>query len=142
MSKTFSTGYMDAALFRLSDTLNEAVDDLAPHLHRFDTLVGTGFSGGVIIPALAMRLNKMYALVRKDSDDTHHAGPIMGEVGASWIFVDDFIGTGTTERRVVEQMEAVRDGTMAYWTTPHPTEWVGTYLYALSARDYRWSERP
>lgn len=140
MSKCFRTGYMDNAVLRLPLTLDEAESDLDLHVNKFDTLVGTGFSGGLIIPALALRLGKTFVLVRKESDDSHHGGGrLLGELGKTWIFVDDFVGSGHTRDYVVGKItRACRD---EYgWDLPHEAEWVGEYLYANNPGD-RWISR-
>lgn len=119
----FETGYMDAALYDLRAVIDQAKDDLADV--DFDTLVGTGFSGGVVIPALALALGKNFVLIRKESDDSHHGpGLMIGALGERWIFVDDFIASGATKRRVAEKVNAGCD----LWD--HSTTYVGDYLYS------------
>lgn len=120
----FRTGYMDKALYDLENVIEQARIDLADV--DFDTLVGTGFSGGVVIPTLAMALGKNFVLIRKESDDSHHGpGRMIGALGERWIFVDDFVSSGRTKERVIEKVEAgciVED---------HSSTYVGDYLYAL-----------
>mgnify|MGYP003296079843 CR=1 FL=1 len=121
----FNTGYMDNAVFDLQSVIREAVDILRPVASEFDTLVGTGFSGGIIIPALALRLRKKFVLIRKENDDSHHgSGRLLGELGTRWIFVDDFVSSGATRRRVIEKVEA------AALLHDHKTALVGNYYYA------------
>lgn len=99
----FRTGYFDRALQHLDLVLNTAEQRLANV--KFDTIVGTGFSGGVVIPALALRLGVNFALVRKESDDSHHgAGLLVGVIGKRWIFVDDFTSSGATRTRVISKV--------------------------------------
>lgn len=120
----FNTGYMDNAVFDLQGVVREAVTNLKPHAGEFDTLVGTGFSGGVIIPTLALRLRKKFVLIRKETDDSHHgSGRLLGELGSRWIFVDDFVSSGATRRRVIEKIEA------AALLHDHKTRLVGNYYY-------------
>lgn len=117
----FRTGYMDDALFNLQGVIEEARAALVNV--DFDTLVGTGFSGGVVVPALAMAMGKKFLLVRKDNDDSHHSGRLLGELGSRWIFVDDLISSGRTRERTLEKIsDYARDGDLT-------TECVGTYLY-------------
>lgn len=125
MTAKFNTGYMDNAVFDLQGVVREAVAILTPVHKEFDTLVGTGFSGGIIIPALALRLRKRFVLIRKESDDSHHgSGRLLGELGKRWIFVDDFVSSGATRNRVIEKVEA------AALLHDHETELVGNYYYA------------
>lgn len=129
---TFTTSYMDTAIFDLGSVLDTAAERLADV--DFDTLVGTGFSGGLVIPALALRLGKKFVLIRKEDDDSHHGGGrLLGELGARWIFVDDFISSGHTRRRVAEKIgaalaEAKSWGTRADRET-YETTFVGQYMY-------------
>lgn len=121
----FNTGYMDNAVFDLQGVVREAVAILKPVASEFDTLVGTGFSGGIIIPTLALRLRKKFVMIRKENDDSHHgSGRLLGELGSRWIFVDDFVSSGATRRRVVEKVEA------AALLHDHQTTLVGNYYYA------------
>lgn len=94
----FRTGYLDAAINDLPGIVERAMDELKGV--DFDTLVGTGFSGALVVPALAMWMDKDFLLVRKDHDDSHHSGRLVGNLGERWIFVDDFISSGTTLERV------------------------------------------
>jgi len=123
MSAKFRTGYMDKALYDLPGVIDEAREELAGV--EFDTIVGTGFSGGVVVPALAMALGVNFVLIRKEDDDSHHGpGRLIGELGDKWVFVDDFVSSGRTKRRVVEKIEA------AAIVEDQSTEYVGDYLYA------------
>lgn len=121
---SFITGYMDNAVFDLVDTVDKAVAQLTPHADEFDTIVGTGFSGGMVIPMIATMLNKHFVLIRKETDDSHHgSGRLLGELGERWIFVDDFVQSGRTKNRVIEKVaEAAR-------SELHVTTYVGNYYY-------------
>ena len=118
----FCTYYMDEAVFQLPEVLEKAQKELADV--DFDTLVGTGFSGGIIIPALALAMGKKFVLIRKETDDSHHGkGELLGDLGRRWIFVDDFIGSGRTRDRVISKIqEAAEKRNML-------TEMVGQYMY-------------
>ena len=123
MSAQFRTGYFDGALTGgLGDIIERAKADLADV--EFDTLVGTGFSGGVVIPSLALALGKHFVLIRKETDDSHHGqGRLLGTLGDRWIFVDDFISSGATRRRVAEKIG------LACALEEVSTTWVGQYMY-------------
>lgn len=103
MTAKFNTYYMDEALFDLPEVIETAQKRLARV--DFDTIVGTGFSGGVVIPALALAMGKKFVLIRKETDDSHHGrGKLLGQLGERWIFVDDFVSSGRTRRRVIEKV--------------------------------------
>lgn len=108
MTTKFRTWYMDSAVFDLAGVIETAEDRLKDV--DFDTLVGTGFSGSIVIPSLALRLGKKFVLIRKETDDSHHGkGRLVGELGKRWIFVDDFISSGRTRDRVIEKIKEVKD---------------------------------
>ena len=66
----------------------------------FDTLVGTGLSGSLVVPHLARELGVNWLLIRKPNDGTHGDRRGEGRLGRRWIFVDDFIASGATYERV------------------------------------------
>lgn len=122
MDTTFSTAYMDSAVFGLANVIETAKERLADV--DFDTLVGTGFSGGLVIPSLALAMGKKFVLIRKESDDSHHGGGrLLGQLGQKWIFVDDFVSSGYTRNRVVSKINealSIQGGS---------SEFVGQYMY-------------
>jgi orotate phosphoribosyltransferase len=65
----------------------------------YDTMIGTGLSGALVVPYLARKLGKSWAIARKDTDNSHASWPIEGAVGERWIFVDDFISSGASQHR-------------------------------------------
>lgn len=122
MNAIFETFYMDDAVFNLADVIEDAEEDLADV--DFDTLVGTGFSGSIVIPSLALAMGKKFVLIRKENDGSHHGGgrPV-GSLGKRWIFVDDFIYSGATMARVIDKVDqAARQRGVE-------TEMIGSYLY-------------
>lgn len=125
--RDFVTGYMDKALFNLPEVIEQARADFASEQAadlRFDTIVGTGFSGSVVVPMLARALEVDFLLVRKPNDGSHHNGRLLGRLGQRWLFVDDFISSGATHERVrAEVAEASLDRNLV-------TREVGTYSYA------------
>ena len=119
----FRTFYMDDALFNLAEVIEAAQEALADV--EFDTIVGTGFSGGIVVPALALAMGKKFVLIRKEHDDSHHGGGrLLGELGARWIFVDDLVSSGHTRDRVIRKVEDAAEEASAI------TEMVGQYMYA------------
>jgi orotate phosphoribosyltransferase len=119
----FNTWYFDDAVYDLKKVIEEAREALADV--DFDTLVGTGFSGAVIIPSLALAMDKKFLLIRKETDDSHHGkGRLVGELGERWIFVDDFVSSGKTRKRVIEKIDEAAGEYGIY-----PPDPVGQYLY-------------
>ena len=118
----FNTYYMDRAVFNLPEVIETAQEKLADV--DFDTMVGTGFSGGIVIPSLALAMGKKFVLIRKETDDSHHGkGRLLGDLGERWIFVDDFVSSGKTRERVIDKVkEAAED-------TYQATKMVGQYMY-------------
>lgn len=90
---------------------------------EYDTMVGTGLSGAVIAPMLAREFGKRCMIVRKENDESHSSLPVEGVLGKRWLFVDDFVSSGTTCARVIK---AIRKLTNAY---KFESEYVGAYLY-------------
>lgn len=88
-------------------------------LPKFDTLIGVGVSGAVIVPTLARLLGVHFAIVRKENDGSHGWNKVEGMVGSTWLFVDDLVSSGATVRRVQRLM---RDN------FPNSVP-VGAYLY-------------
>lgn len=71
----------------------------------FDTIVGTGLSGTVYVSRVAPILRTKFAIVRKSDDQsTHSCSRVEGNVGQEYIIADDFMCTGRTVRRTIEQM--------------------------------------
>ena len=127
--RTFSTGYMDRGVFNLPEVIETAKLRLADV--DFDTLIGTGFSGSVVIPSLAMAMGKTYVLVRKPGVSSHSHRDLLGELGERFVFVDDFVSSGATRRRVFDTLKAEVDLADQYRSPvpPLPT-CVGEYMYA------------
>lgn len=91
---------------------------------EFDTIVGTGLSGTLVIPRLAKILKVDWAIVRKTEERSHRERCIEGtELGKRWLFVDDWVSTGATLRRV---HQAVSDLCQSY---EFDSEFAGTYSY-------------
>lgn len=87
---------------------------------EFDSIVGTGLSGALVVPTLARELGKHWAIVRKSNDGSHSMNRIEGTIGTRWLFVDDLIASGNTEQRVKSAVLGATFGDAKY---------IGTYLY-------------
>jgi orotate phosphoribosyltransferase-like protein len=99
------------------------VDAIAAKLGHvdFDGIVVTGLSGAIIADRLAERLGKVFAVVRKPNDGSHSSSSIEGDLGRRWVFVDDFISSGSTFMRVCRTIKAQTDksrcvGVISYQT--------------------------
>src|SRR4051812_16554608 len=90
-------GYLGEAFSDPSVLIEEAKRTIKG---KYDTLVGTGLSGSLVIPLLARGLDCDWLIVRKENDGSHSTKPAEGRLGRRWLFVDDFIASGATLRRV------------------------------------------
>lgn len=95
---------------------------------QFDTLIGRGLSGAIVIPRLADALGVAWMLVRKPGESAHSMRIAEGSLGRRWLFVDDFIDTGTTYREVHEAIKNLCE--RRKWSTQH----VGTWVYDDDSR--------
>ena len=116
--------YMDPAFGDLNDIAHnmlKAFDtypaDIYGPMPYFDTIVGTGLSGSLVVPHLGRAFGLHWAIVRKN-DGSHSSSQIEGNIGQRWIFVDDFIYSGKTLNRVQSVVTV-------YCTA----RYVGTYEY-------------
>jgi hypothetical protein len=115
-------GYFDEAHNSVDGLIAEAREILADV--DYDTMVGRGLSGAVIVPILARELGKRWMIVRKPKDGSHSFRNVEGTLGHRWLFVDDFIAGGGTRRATMEGIAEAAVGNN--WTT----EYVGDYQYA------------
>jgi len=96
----YRTSYMDRAL---SDPMGIVADMRASMKGiKYDTIVATGSSGGLIAPIAARALRKNFLIVRKreEYESSHSGMRWLGKLGKRWIFLDDFCSSGATFRRV------------------------------------------
>jgi orotate phosphoribosyltransferase len=100
-------------------TMVERFQGIVPKDVEFNTLVGTGLSGGLIVPVLARMLNVDFAIVRKEGVSNHGHYDVEGVIGDKWLFVDDLICTGASLRKVHRKMEDCSKN----------TQFMGVYLY-------------
>lgn len=118
MTTVFS--YWPSYSARAFSELDEVIENARAKLADvdYDTLVGTGLSGTVVVPILGRELGRHWAVVRKE-ESVHSSRPVLGTLGQRWVFVDDTIDTGATLQRVKRKI--------AQECTS--TEYVGAYLY-------------
>src|SRR5688572_6935768 len=96
----FSKAFRD--LDELAEKMLETVKDV-----NFDTMVGTGLSGTLVVPHLARTFGTYWAIIRKD-EQNHDYGKVVGEIGQRWLFVDDFVSMGHTLRRVRNAIDELK----------------------------------
>jgi hypothetical protein len=99
----------------------------------FDTMVGTGLSGALVVPSLARAMGKKWAIVRKPHENSHSNYLFEGEIGSRWLFVDDFIGTGKTRFNVIESVKRAYNSYVGWDPSRRRTDpigYVGTYVYS------------
>lgn len=128
------SSYLDRALFDIDSIVNNAKLNLKDV--DFDTFVGTGLSGALVVPVVAREMDKFFAIVRKDNDSSHAWVTVEGEIGKRWVFLDDLVATGQTRGKV---MKAVAGLTLSKWNRETEifditkvgdlTQYVGEYLY-------------
>ena len=85
--------------------------------YEFDTLVGTGLSGTLILLPLARRLGVNAAVVRKRDESCHSRHAVEGAIGKKWILLDDQVDSGktaTTAIRIVNE-HLTRFGICTRW---------------------------
>lgn len=93
------------------DTFKEALDFLlasvTPYEQDFDAIAVSGYSSAMIVPALALKLNKNSVLVRKDSEERNSSYKTEGVHNQRVLFVDDLVSTGDTFERVYKGLQRI-----------------------------------
>lgn len=90
---------------------------------EFDTIVGMGLSGALVVPRLGELFDCCWAVVRKDLENSHGRKRIEGSIGREWLLVDDLIASGSTAKNIVHYMEKLKAN------TDFQTSLVGAYVY-------------
>jgi orotate phosphoribosyltransferase-like protein len=124
---------MTGAFTRVQEFIDPAREKL--NGVSFDTMVGIGFSGCLVVPILARAMDKQFMLVRKPGDRHHHPGAYgfdkaEGTFGRNWLFVDDGISTGASldyVKHVVAELSR---------TYRVPERYQGAYCYGHEAHGY------
>lgn len=114
-SRLFTSGYIP----HVHKDFDHLISLAEFHLkgRHYDTMIGTGMSGSLVVPRLAEALGKHWLLLRKPSENSHTSQLAEGRLGERWIFVDDFVSSGATFRRV-------RD-----WASTYAAEFGGVFQY-------------
>ena len=126
---TFGNSYFDAAFDDFDTLINNAETNLRGLKINFDSMVGIGLSGHLVLPVLARHFNVPFLALRKQGVDCHDNYGIgqygRGTIGKRWILIDDFICSGQTMKTANNRVEAALKLKGAGFTT----EFVGTYCY-------------
>lgn len=128
------SGYMDLAHKprEIKDLLRLLLK-YHPEKLKFDTLVGTGLSGALVVPPLARALRKRYLVVRKPDDKSNHSSyPAEGDLGKRWLFVDDLIASGSTFHNCIDTVSKLTGDFFSH--REHKTQLVGAFLYGGDLR--------
>jgi adenine/guanine phosphoribosyltransferase-like PRPP-binding protein len=140
-----NSGYFSDAFGEWHILLDNALKHLVDL--NFDTIIGTGMSGTLVVPRLAADLDVYWAVIRKPNVDSHSSKRVEGRVGKRWVFVDDFVSSGATYQRVrnavqdhkyIPPMDQPWDGTML--TLGDHTELVGVYEYQHGGKFTHWGD--
>src|SRR6266542_2259815 len=105
--------------------LTEMVEAARPLLEKvdYDTMVGTGLSGALVVPFLSRAFGKYWAIVRKPNDGSHSITQVEGQIEQRWIFVEDTVETERTRQRVQNVISEISP------LCADKTTFVGTFVY-------------
>lgn len=116
-------------LHGFENVVRQTTKGLREHVDEFDSIAVIGMSGVLVGAPVALRLRKPLVVIRKETDDSH-AQRFHGEgrahinidnAGSRAVFLDDFIVSGNSRRRVKDALAT------------HGAELVAQYTY----RSYR-----
>lgn len=118
--------YLESAINDMDSLVYTATKRLMDRdmLDKFDTLVGRGLSGALVVPYVARALDKHWLIVRKTGDGSHSHELAEGNLGHAWLFFDDLICSGKTLAATVSAVKEIC-ASLGYETT-----FVGAYTYA------------
>ena len=122
-----NSSYLYAA-FATPETMVKNAQEVLEKV-EYDTMIGIGLSGTLVVPLIARAMGKNFAIVRKPNDSNHRERAVEGYVGESWIFVDDFVSSGATLERVKAEIKNLQAGQPYGWDA-FETKYIGTYQYA------------
>lgn len=129
-----STYFQEALTDDTESFIDRAREALKPV--QYDTLVGTGMSGALVVPMLARALGKTWIVIRKPGEQSHEWRLLIGKLGRRWVFVDDFIDSGSTRKRV---RGVIKEETTA---VGFETTYVGDYLYVDYPHKFQPARKP
>lgn len=113
--------------YGIADDLREKTQGI-----EYGSLVGIGLSGSVMIPVLALLLDKPFAILRKPGVPCHTNATYEGTIMKDWLFVDDFISSGETFRNALRIIDDQCARYARWGANPFKPHCVGSYEYARS----------
>lgn len=125
----FGKSYFEQ-VFGDTDTLfRNAETQLFGQKIKFDSFVGIGLSGILVLPILARHFNVPFLALRKEGVDCHDTYGIgqygRGTIGQNWVLVDDFVSSGRTVKYAQERVsQGIRHEGNGF-----KTQYVGCYSY-------------
>jgi hypothetical protein len=137
-------------IFLCTDALLGFIETILAR-HDYDTIVGTGVSGCLLLLPLRERLKKHIAVVRKPRDGSHSFNLVEGTLGSRYVIVDDQVSSGQTVNNVIRAIHRqLHDYEPQHRSIPIPT-FVGVCCYAslqddmivpswIDADDFRFDE--
>lgn len=118
-----SAGYFGSAIEKPYTITDRIVKYLRAENVSFDSIVVTGISGAILGPLVAFATDSHLLFVRK-GESTHSHKTVEGKLGKRWIFLDDFVESGATFRRVLRTVR-----TFCQSQDEFATEFVGCIMY-------------
>lgn len=120
---TIDSSYLRSAydIKKRKEILLYAVRELRKVSDLFDFFVFRGTSGLLVGPDIAGRLNKPFAVIRKNSDNSHYCRTFEGSIvtGGKYIVIDDFIDGGSTIANIIMEISKIDVS----------SKFIGAYLY-------------
>lgn len=84
--------------------INRSVSKINQLYLDFDAVVFTGNSGALIVPEIAIALNKPFTLVRKETN-SHSCFLVEGFIMFNkYLIIDDFVESGNTVRNIIKEI--------------------------------------
>ena len=127
--------YLIPAFQDLDSVVTKAAARITDHFadEEYSAIVCTGISGLIVSPSIAMILNKKLVVVRKPDDTSNHSKLAFEGYLTSdddWIFLDDFVDTGSTRDYVITTLRnsGYTEGIGQYeWRHKHALHWTDTH---------------
>lgn len=95
----------------------------------YDTIVGSGVSGAILLLKLRDRFKCNVAVVRKANDGSHSAEHVEGTIGERFVVVDDQVASGGTVKHILRQIRKQLHDREGVYNMP---KFVGVACYCYS----------